>query len=63
MSLGITKGYLLNKYLLWIETIRNTKEAFEILSGLTGVYDLIRRLKVDRENTGTTPDKCVNVYK
>ena len=63
MSLGITKGYLLRKCLLWIETIRNTKAAFEILSGLTGVYDLIRRLKVDRENTGTTPDKCGNVYK
>lgn len=26
MSLGITKGYLLHKYLLWIETIRNTKK-------------------------------------
>lgn len=49
MSLGITKGYLLNKYLLLIETIRNTKEAFEIISGLTGVYDLMRRLKVDIE--------------
>lgn len=49
MSLSITKGYLLNKYLLLIETIRNTKEAFEIISGLTGVYDLMRRLKVDIE--------------
>lgn len=50
MSLDIIiKGYLLNKYLLLIETIKNTKAAFGIVSGLMGVGDLIRRVEADKD--------------
>ena len=50
-----------------IETIRNTKEAFEIVSDLTGVYNLIRRVKADkdekiREQYPTGVRWCGNVY-
>ena len=31
------------------ETINNTEEASEIVSGLTGVYSLIRRVKADSD--------------
>ena len=59
------KGYLL-KYLLLIETVRNT-EVFEIISGLRGVYNLIRRVKADIDEkikeTHLSARWCGNVYK
>lgn len=58
---------LIEMSLLLIETIRNTKEVFEIVSGLTRVYNIIRRVKADidekiKEQHLTSVRWCGNVY-